>query len=150
MLGAFKPSQYRKLGRCLKDQGYPIALLETINNWEDVKQSAEKLKGLLEQVFPDKNNSQWQSVLDEAGIPAEPVISLAESVRMSICDERQYFSRSAEDELMLPTAAFQMSSGGPELRSPAPSLGEDTVSILSELGFEDQTIRAYMKKGVVQ
>ena len=150
MLGAFKPSQYRKLGRCLKDQGYPIALLETINNWEDVKQSAEKLKGLLEQVFPDKNNSQWQSVLDEAGIPAEPVISLAESVRMSICDERQYFSRSAEDEFMLPTAAFQMSSGGPKLRTPAPRLGEDTVSILSELGFEEQIIEEYFRKGVVQ
>ena len=150
MLGVFKPSQYRKLGRCLKGQGYAIALLETINNWEDIKQSTETLKGLLEQVFPDKNNSQWQSVLDEAGIPAEPIISLADSVRMSISDERSYFSRSAEDELMLPTAAFQMSYGGPKLRAHAPSLGEDTVSILSELGFENQTIRAYMKKGVVQ
>jgi crotonobetainyl-CoA:carnitine CoA-transferase CaiB-like acyl-CoA transferase len=69
---------------------------------------------------------------------------------MSISDERQYFSRSTEDELMLPTAAFQMSYGGPELRTPAPSLGEDTVSILSELGFEDQTIKEYLKKGVVQ
>jgi crotonobetainyl-CoA:carnitine CoA-transferase CaiB-like acyl-CoA transferase len=43
-----------------------------------------------------------------------------------------------------------MSYGGPELRTPAPSLGEDTVSILSELGFEDQTIKEYLKKGVVQ
>jgi crotonobetainyl-CoA:carnitine CoA-transferase CaiB-like acyl-CoA transferase len=150
MLGAFKPSQYRKLGRCLKGQGYDIALLETINNWEDVKESTETLKGLLEQVFPDKDNSQWQSLLDEAGIPAEPIISLADSVRMSISDERQYFSRSTEDELMLPTAAFQMSYGGPELRTPAPSLGEDTVSILSELGFEDQVIKEYLKKGVIQ
>jgi len=150
MLGAFKPSQYRKLGRCLKGQGYDIALLETINNWEDVKESAETLKGLFEQIFSDKKNSQWLTVLDEAGIPAEPVISLADSVRMSIADERQYFSRSAEDELMLPTAAFQMSSGGPKLRAPAPSLGEDTVSILSELGFEDQVIKEYLKKGVVQ
>jgi crotonobetainyl-CoA:carnitine CoA-transferase CaiB-like acyl-CoA transferase len=69
---------------------------------------------------------------------------------MSISDERSYFSRSAEDELMLPTAAFQMSYGGPKLRARAPSLGEDTVSILSELGFEDQVIKEYLKKGVIQ
>lgn len=150
MLAAFKPSQYRKLGRCLKEHGYNISLLETINNWEDVTVSTETLKGLLEQVFSDKNNAQWLAILDEAGVPAEPIISLADSVKTSISDERQYFSRSAEDELMLPTAAFQMSSGGPKLRAPAPSLGEDTVSILSELGFGDQTIKAYMKKGVVQ
>ena len=150
MLAAFKPSQYRKLGRCLKEHGYNISLLETINTWEDVTVSTETLKGLLEQVFSDKNNAQWLAILDEAGVPAEPIISLADSVKTSISDERQYFSRSAEDELMLPTAAFQMSSGGPKLRAPAPSLGEDTVSILSELGFGEQTIKAYMKRGVVQ
>jgi len=88
--------------------------------------------------------------LDEAGIPAEPVISLADAVKTSISDKRQYFSRSAEDGLMLPTAAFEMSYGGPELRTPAPRLGENTASILSELGFEDQVIKEYLKKGVVQ
>ena len=150
MLGAFKPSQYRKLGRCLKDYGYDIALLEAISNWEDVRECAETLEKLLEQVFSDKDNSQWLTLLDEAGIPAEPVISLADAVKTSISDKRQYFSRSTEDGLMLPTAAFEMSYGGPELRTPAPRLGENTASILSELGFEDQVIKEYLKKGVVQ
>jgi crotonobetainyl-CoA:carnitine CoA-transferase CaiB-like acyl-CoA transferase len=150
VLGAFKPSQYRKLGKCLKDHGYDIALLEAINNWEDVRANTETLKALLEPVFLDRDNSQWLTLLDKAEIPAEPIISLADAVKISISDERQYFDRSAEDELMLPTAAFQMSSGGPELHTSPPSLGEDTATILSELGFEDRIIKEYLKKGVVQ
>ena len=59
-----------KVGKDLKDQGYTIALLETINNWEDIKQSTETLKGLLEQVFPDKNNLSKQiNAINQLALP---------------------------------------------------------------------------------
>ena len=42
-LGAFKPSQYRKLAQCLKEQGFEICSLSGVEVWDDVWSNSEDI-----------------------------------------------------------------------------------------------------------
>ena len=150
ILGAFKPSQYRKLGTCFKDLGYDIPLLADIHTWEDVWMHSDTMRSEMSEVLMQKSASAWQKHFELSDIPAERVATLEEAVSMTQLSARGYFKPSPVDaDITLPLAAYQMSQGGPELTVAPPVLGQHSRNILQNAGLSAAEIDRLFAEGVV-
>lgn len=151
MLGAFKPTQYRKLGACLAALGHDIPLLAGICDWTDVETHSAAIRTAIELVFRERTAEEWQAILDAADIPAEKILPLEEAVASPQIAVRGYFVPSpADPSISLPLAAYRMSLGGPMLTSAPPKLGHDNGQILEGLGYGPEAVAALRNAGVVQ
>ena len=150
MLGAFKPSQYRKLGTCLSQQGFEVRPLERVRNWPDIWENADAIGTALQEVFIQRTADAWQALLEAADIPAERVVPLEEAVRSPQLAQRGYFTTSPDDpSVTLPLTGFTMSRGGPSLTSAPPRLGQHSRQLLAGAGLNDAEIEALFDMGVV-
>ena len=141
MLGAFKPSQYQKLGSCLKAQGFDLPLLSDIYDWPAVKRHSSTLNSMLSAIFIQRTADEWVSLFDKHNIPAEKVLTLSEAIHSPQLAARGYFVPSPnDDKISLPLAGYKFSEGGPHLHSAPPALGADSRAVLKEHGFEDKYI----------
>ncbi len=151
MLGSFKPSQYRKLGACLAAQGYRVPLLDDINDWTDIWDNSDAIRVALQDVFILRSAGEWQSVLEAADIPAEPIVTLDRAIAAPQLAERGYFAPSPEDpSLSLPLAGFRMSMGGAGLHSSPPELGQDSRAVLEGAGLSAAEIDALFAEGIAR
>lgn len=151
MLGAFKPSQYRKLGACLREAGHDVPGLSDIATWEDVWNRSEGMRAELDAVFKTRDTATWLTLLEAADVPAEPVTSLDAAVRDPQVLAREYFTASPDDaEVTLPLAGYQMSRGGPALRQAPPQLGQDSRAVLEQAGLEEAEIETLFREGVAK
>lgn len=151
VLGAFKPSQYRKLGACLAAHGYDIPLLARVQDWQDIWSNFDAIRIDLESVFINKSVADWQNLLEEWDIPAERVITLAKAAADAQLAARGYFATSpADEQVTLPLAGYRMSTGGPALASAPPVLGQDSRELLARAGLNEREIDALFAEGVAR
>ena len=150
ILGAFKPSQYRKLGTCFKDLGYDITLLADIQTWEDVWMHSDTMRSEMSEVLMQKSAATWQKHFELSDIPAERVATLEEAVSTNQTLARGYFKPSPIDaDISLPLAAYHMTQGGPELTTAPPVLGQHSRNILESAGLSPAEIDRLFAEGVV-
>jgi crotonobetainyl-CoA:carnitine CoA-transferase CaiB-like acyl-CoA transferase len=151
MLGAFKPSQYRKLGACLAALGHTIPLLAGIGDWADVEDHSAAIRKAIEVVFRERTAEEWETILEAADIPAEKILPLEEAVASPQVASRGYFVPSPGDpSIPLPLAAYRMSLGGPMLTGAPPQLGRDNCQILEGLGYGPEAIAALQNIEVME
>ncbi|MDD7972170.1 CaiB/BaiF CoA transferase family protein [Roseinatronobacter alkalisoli] len=151
MLGAFKPSQYRKLGACLAAQGHDVPVLDRISEWTDIWQNSDTIRVALQDIFILRSADAWQSVLEAADIPAERIVTLAESIAAPQLAARGYFAPSpADPSIALPLAGFRMTEGGAELQRAPPVLGRDSREVLTKGGLSATEIDALFAAGVAK
>lgn len=151
MLGAFKPAQYRKLGRCLARAGYSVPNLEEIRDWPDVWANSAVIRVTLEAIFRQRGAEEWVGMLDSADVPAERIVTLAEAVASRQLAERGYFTESPDDpSIRLPVAGYTMSRGGPEVTMAPPELGAHSRAVLMEAGLSGSEIDALIAAEVVR
>jgi crotonobetainyl-CoA:carnitine CoA-transferase CaiB-like acyl-CoA transferase len=151
MLGAFKPTQYRKLGACLASLGHNIPLLAGLRDWTDVESHSAAIRTTVEPVFRERTAEEWQAILEAADIPAEKILPLEEAVASPQIAARGYFVPSPDDpSIPLPLAAYRMSLGGPTLTGAPPELGQHNREILEGLGYGPEEIAALRNTGVMQ
>ena len=151
MLGAFKPSQYRKLGACLAKAGHPLPLLASVTDWQSVWDSAEPLREALQELFLQRPASDWVALLTANDIPAERLATLREAVAAPQLAARGYFTASPGDPaITLPLAGYHMSQGGPALHSAPPALGRDTRAVLAQAGLSAAQIDSLIAEGVAR
>ncbi|MQY43970.1 CoA transferase [Epibacterium sp. SM1969] len=151
MLGAFKPAQYRKLGRCLEDIGYPVPILSGITAWADIWANSDAIRVALQDIFIRQSAAKWQVHLEGWDIPAERVATLSSAIAEAQVSARGYFSKSpANPEITLPLAGYKMSAGGPDLTLAPPSLGQDSREILEQAGLKASEIDALVQEGIVK
>ena len=151
MLGAFKPSQYRKLGACLADLGCDVPMLSRIVSWNDVWSNSDAIRVAVQDVLIRRTAAEWQAVFEDYDIPAERVATLDEAIADVQVTERGYFTVSpADPNIMLPLAGYQMSTGGPELTANPPTLGKDSRDVLVQAGFDTAEIDALFQYGVAR
>lgn len=148
MLGAFKPSQYRKLGACLANEGFDLPTLAAIADWEDVWAQSNTLRPALAEVLLQRTAAEWQRLFEAAGLPAERVVTLAEAVEAPQLAARGYFAEA--DGVTLPLAGYHMSEGGPAFTKAPPALGADSRAVLEEAGFDTAEIAVLLGEGVDQ
>lgn len=109
---------------------------------------AELYKALGER-FRTAPRDQWIAALRGLGIPCGPVNDIAEVLADDQYDARRIFVReeSLEHPVLVNTPV--VSDGAPGIRGRAPRLGEDTTSLLRELGVADEEIEQLLEARVI-
>lgn len=150
MPGAFRPPQYRKLGKCLIGLGHAIDDLSAIEDWPDVWTRSDAMRPALAAVFLTRTADEWVRLLHAADLPAERIKTLSEAVDAPQLNARGYFAVSPDDpDVKLPLAAFSMSEGGAEITRSPPTIGQHSTEILEELGYSAATIARLRQDGVI-
>ncbi|MFD1559505.1 CaiB/BaiF CoA transferase family protein [Paraburkholderia silviterrae] len=108
------------------------------------------LYAFLVQVFETKTSAQWVALLSEADIPViemntpETLLNDPHMKAVGFFAEQEHPSEGTIRTLGIPQ---QWSESAPELRYPAPRLGEQTAQLLAEYGFGRDEIDAMIDSG---
>ncbi len=123
-----------------------------VNNAERMRNLSE-LKETLSRRFERRTMADWLRRLEECGVPAGPVLDIAQMHR-----DPQAIAREMIVETTHPVAGpvkaiglpikFSETPGG--VRKPAPLFGQHTQEVLREHGFSDAEIDAMAAQGAIQ
>ncbi|MFF1690156.1 MULTISPECIES: CaiB/BaiF CoA transferase family protein [unclassified Streptomyces] len=107
----------------------------------------------LGRVFETKTTAEWMALMTEADIPIiemntpESLLDDPHMKQVGFFGEQEHPSEGMLRTLGIPQ---QWSESSPELRYPAPRLGEHSVQLLAEYGFSDTEIDGLLSSGAVQ
>ena len=112
------------------------------------------LRKELEHAFMTKTASEWEAILNEAGVPAMRVRTIPEAVAESYLETRQLF-RTFENvpgvncNVTVPLVPFKLSTSEARADTPPPTLGAHTAEILGSLGYSTDQIEQLRGRNVV-
>ncbi|MBO6814898.1 MAG: CoA transferase [Rhizobiaceae bacterium] len=103
-----------------------------------------ELEDELNKVFSTRTTDEWLEIFDTGGLPSGPVLSITE-----MHENPQTIARNMVPEVNHPVAGKIKTIGLPvkfshtpgEVRSAAPTLGQHTVDVLVEAGYDEATAR---------
>ncbi|HEV8662973.1 MAG TPA: CoA transferase [Candidatus Methylomirabilis sp.] len=112
----------------------------------------QELAAILEEVFQQDTTTHWLRRLEEAGVPAGPIYTLAE-----VYADPHVRAREMAVEVEHPVAGRVQNIGIPvklsgtpgRIARPAPTLGQHTDEVLAWLGVEKAAIARLREAGVV-
>ncbi|MEK7338241.1 MAG: CoA transferase [candidate division NC10 bacterium] len=112
----------------------------------------QALAAILEDVFQQDTTASWLSRLEQAGVPAGPIYSLAQ-----VYEDPHVRAREMVVEIEHPVAGRVRNIGIPvklsdtpgRITRPAPTLGQHTNEILEWLGLDKPAITRLRESGVV-
>ena len=113
------------------------------------------LRDAIQEALLQDSASNWEPIINEAGVPAAKVLSVPEVMQSEQVLDREFFGKFSQAQcdldrdIQLPKAAFQFKTDGPALRTPPPRIGADTKLILRGLGYRPEAIEAFEKSGIV-
>jgi len=121
------------------------------NNHDRMQHLAE-LEGILNEKLATQTTATWLDRMEQAGLPAGPVLDILEMQA-----DPQALARDMIVELEHPSAGPVKTLGHPvkfsetpaSIRSAAPVLGQHSREVLSEAGYDGETIDAMISAGAV-
>jgi crotonobetainyl-CoA:carnitine CoA-transferase CaiB-like acyl-CoA transferase len=127
----------RVWGKLVSVLGDPPALQapEFATSAARVKHQDTLLKPLLQAMFATRSLADWLEALRAAGVPAGPVLSIAEAAASPEMRQRGVIGRAPHSTLgEVPNLRLPMHMAGTPLKAPvgAPVLGEHTADVLSD------------------
>ncbi|MBR1690977.1 MAG: CoA transferase [Oscillibacter sp.] len=113
----------------------------------------KELMDILDPIFLTKDYAEWDRLLTEGDIAHDKI----NHIRDTIADEQaiangyvyKYTNRDGTEDLLVSTPV-KFGKAEPIEHRNAPRLGEDSVDIMHELGYSDETIQAWAADGVVR
>lgn len=123
------------------------------NSAELREKNAGELRAELIEIFKVRPALEWESMLDEAGVPAAKVRSLDEMLAEDHAKTRQFthplsLAGSAQG-VHLPTLGFKIDGEVVSPTSPPPELGGDTDEVLAAAGYDAAQIARLREAGVI-
>ncbi len=114
---------------------------------------ADARLSLTAEVLKTRSSAEWLEQLDAAQVPCAPILSREQVIEhaqvvaneLIVESEHPHAGRMRQPR---PAARFERSPS--ELRLPAPTLGEHTDAVLSELGISSDELRELRNAGVVE
>ncbi len=115
-------------------------------------ENREALVAVLESYFTTKDTDEWVTLLNEAGIPSGPVLTIGE-----MHQDPQVLARKMVTKVNHPTAGVIDTIGAPVkfhgtpggVKRPAPLLGQHTREVLNEAGYSLEQIAQLARDKVI-
>jgi crotonobetainyl-CoA:carnitine CoA-transferase CaiB-like acyl-CoA transferase len=112
------------------------------------------MKAVLEEALQSKSAEEWETLFDQAGVPAGRIFTVPEIVRHPQLQTREFFKHfdevpGADRAIDVPRLGFRLASGLPDVRTPPPRLGQNTGDILENLGYSAAEIAGLRSDGII-
>lgn len=115
-------------------------------------QNHDELYAVLEKVFAEKTADEWVSIFEKNGIPCGPIFSVAEVLEHPQVRAREMVIERPHPKLKsvrLTGVPVKLSATPGEAGSAPPLLGQHTEELLRDLGYGDEQLADFKKRGVV-
>jgi formyl-CoA transferase len=114
----------------------------------------DQMRAILEQALQAKSATQWEALFDAAGVPAGRIFTVPEIMQHPQIESRQFLKRFKDvpgvgRDIAVPRLGFQLASGQLDVETPPPQLGQDTATVLGEIGYSTQDIDELRSQGIV-
>ena len=115
-------------------------------------QNHDALYATLEKVFAQKTADEWLALLEKSGLPCGPILSVAEALEHPQVRAREMVVERPHPKLKsvkMTGVPVKLSDTPGEAGAAPPLLGQDTLSVLRELGYTGEQIADFKKRGVI-
>ena len=149
-LGVGSERQWARLGPAMGLAG--LATDARFGTNGDRVEHRDELIPILAARFATRPTAEWLQLLDEAGIPAGPILDLPaafSSKQAQALGARvplRHATLGAVDQVGVP---FELSATPATIRTPPPLLGEQSAEILAEAGYDTAAIERLRRDGVI-
>ena len=150
--GSLEPQFYKNLLEGFNNKSYSYKLKQA-ENWSIFKglslnESNEITKELLEMKFKEKSQADWVDIFKNLDACVSPVLELDEAPHHKHNQERKSFIKLPESSDWLPSMNWLENSVEKNLQMP--KIGQNTLSILSQLGYSDEQVKEFIKEKIVE
>lgn len=114
-------------------------------------QNRQQLIALMSEAFLSKERDEWLNLFDEAGVPCGPINNIAEAIAMPQSQAREMvvnLPKNGENVRVL-ASPVKLSATPVRYHSAPPDLGQDTVSVLTNLGYTPNEIDDLQQQKIV-
>ena len=152
MVGAWTNKQMSSLFRILGDPERAVAVERTPRGEVGLRRGADT--AFLRAKLAEKTADEWETMLNDAAIPAARVRRLDEAMAHEQVVSRTVLqSYPGADRIgvpnALPVAAFSYDHGGPKATVRPPKVGEHTAEVMKELSYDGVAISDLEERGII-
>ncbi|HCL47969.1 CoA transferase [Alphaproteobacteria bacterium] len=125
---------------------------ERFGSLRDRRRNGVELIALMDEAFAQKTLDEWKPILDEAGLIWSPVQTFEQAFEdPQMHDAGVFVDMPKADGTSYKNIASPIRFGNESTdpKGPLPEIGQHTMDILAQNGFDEETCETYLKAGII-